>query len=45
MEDLEKTSASFEKYLVSSIKALINLQLHNVATTVIHVSIERDEEM
>jgi len=45
MENLEKTSTSFEKYLVSSIKALINLQLHNVATTVIHVRIERDEEM
>jgi len=45
MEDPEKTSASFEKYLVGAIKALINLQLHNVTTTVIHVSIERDEEM
>ena len=45
MEDPEKTSASFEKYLVGAFKALINLQLHNVTTTVIHVRIERDEEM
>jgi hypothetical protein len=45
MDNPEKTSASFDKYLVGAFKALINLQLHNVTTTVIHVSIERDEEM
>jgi hypothetical protein len=45
MDNPEKTSASFEKYLVGAFKALINLQLHSVTTTVIHVSIERDEEM
>jgi len=47
MENPEKISASFDKCVVSVYKALINMQLHNVSSTVVHVLINetRDEEM
>lgn len=43
LDEPEVTSSSFEKYVASTIKALINLQLHNVGSTVIHVRIDEIE--
>lgn len=43
LDEPETPSASFEKYVVSAIKALINMNIYNVTTAVIHVRIDEIE--
>lgn len=43
LDEPETPSASFEKYVVAAIKALINMNIHNITTAVIHVRIDEIE--
>ena len=43
LDEPEKPSASFDKYVLASIKALINMNIHNITTAVIHVRIDEIE--
>jgi hypothetical protein len=39
----QDASASFEKYVASAIKALINMNIHNITSAVVHVRIDEIE--
>lgn len=43
LDEPEVPSSSFEKYVASAVKALVNLQLHNITSAVIHVRIDEIE--
>lgn len=43
LEKPEKPSASFEKHVAAAVKALINVNIHNITSAVIHVRIDEIE--
>lgn len=45
MDDPEKMSSSFHKYVISAYKALIQLYLQQVTSAVIHVDVHEKEEI
>lgn len=44
MDDPEKISPAFDKHVVATFKALINMQLHGITSAVVHVFVDEKEE-